>query len=156
IVDPGIIETCLHKTRMFVLAQQVGVTVEPYAAVTSAGDLHRAATNVGFPCIVRPIGSGPERFSDGRKAVVIPSPQALRDQFNDWPAEQPELLIQHYAPGPRHGIYFAARRGRILARLEVISERTDRADGTGFAVEGTTAAPDPALQRYADALVDRL
>ena len=65
----------------------------------------------------------------------------------------PELLVQRYSPGPRHSVYFAARNGCVLARLEVVSERTDRIDGTGFAVEGISVPADPTLLTYADSLL---
>jgi predicted ATP-grasp superfamily ATP-dependent carboligase len=156
IVPPTIVETCLDKTRMFALSASTGVPLEPYAGVTSLPELQAAVDEIGLPSIIRPIGSGPERLPGGKKAVICTDRAELNRAFPVWPEGHRELLVQRFAPGPRHNVYFAASEGRILGRVEVLIIRTDRMDDTGFAVEGMSVVPDPTLDRYSAALVRAL
>jgi ATP-grasp in the biosynthetic pathway with Ter operon len=66
------------------------------------------------------------------------------------------MIVQRYVEGPRHNVYFAAGHGRILAAVETMILRTDRPDGTGFAVEGVTVAPDARLHLYSETLIASL
>lgn len=150
------VETCLDKARMFALAELSGVPVEPFAAAGSLAELGQVVDAIGLPVIIRPIGSGPERLPGGKKALICPDRAAWERELPTWPAKHRQLLVQRFAPGPRHNVYFAARAGRILGRVEIVVLRTDRPDDTGFAVEGISVAPDPALDRYSAALVEAL
>lgn len=156
IADPTIVETCLDKIRMFELATSVGAPLEPFAAVSNLAALDAAVDDIGFPSIVRPIGSGPERLPGGKKAAICPDKRILNHEFSSWPAGHAKLLVQRFAPGPRHNVYFAAREGEILGRVEVVIHRTDQMDDTGFAVEGMSVTPSAALDRYSEALIRAL
>jgi predicted ATP-grasp superfamily ATP-dependent carboligase len=155
-VTQSILETCLDKRRMFAVAESVGVPVEPWAVAKNLVELAGAVDEIGLPSIIRPIGSGPERLPSGQKALICADRGVWEREFSTWPGEHDELLVQRYAPGPRHNVHFAARQGRILGRVENVVLRTDRADYTGFAVEGMSVAPDPALDRYLAALIGAL
>lgn len=154
--DPGVIKKCLHKSYMFDLAETNGIPVEPYAVVSDEKSLIDAADEIGYPNIVRPIGSEAEEMLCERKAVIALGQQQIEQSLIPWPVAHDELLLQRYSPGPRHGIYFAAQDGRVLAVVEVVSERTDRADGTGFAIEGVSVAPSEVLIKYLRTLVSVL
>jgi carbamoyl-phosphate synthase L subunit-like protein len=92
----------------------------------------------------------------GRKALVVDGPEALRRLLPGWPPGQRALLAQRQVSGRRHNVYFAARAGRVVRRVEAVIERTDAPDGTGLAVAGRTIFPSADLTRYSDALVARL
>jgi hypothetical protein len=53
-------------------------------------------------------------------------------------------------------VYFAASQGRLIGAVEVKVLRTDRVDGTGLAVWGTTVEPSQSLQRDCKRLVEAL
>ena len=156
ISDPGIIKKCLHKSYMLDLAETNGIPVEPYAVVTDERSLFDAADEIGYPNIVRPIGSEAEEMLCEKKAVIALGPEQIEQNLIPWPVLHDELLLQRFAPGPRHGIYFAAQDGQVLALVEVVSERTDRSDGTGFAIEGVSVAPCKVLIKYLKTLLSVL
>lgn len=153
---PRLIHECLDKVRMYDHAESIGIPVEPYATVSSDIELLNAAGGIGYPCIVRPVGSGPERLPGGKKAIIVYSPREMEEGVLPWPSGHSALLIQRFSPGARHGIYFAAAAGKVLGRVEVVSERTDMPDGTGFAVEGISVEPNPVLTKYLVDLVAKL
>jgi predicted ATP-grasp superfamily ATP-dependent carboligase len=155
-VPQSIVETCLDKARMFAVAESSGVPVETFATAGSLVDLSDVVDGIGLPVIIRPIGSGPERLPGGKKALICPDRATMEKELQSWPVKHRQLLVQRFSPGPRHNVYFAASAGRILGRVEIVVLRTDRPDDTGFAVEGISVAPDPALDRYLVALVKAL
>ena len=154
--DPEVVATCLYKTRMFTIAESAKVPLQPYASVSGLGEFESAIDRTGFPTIIRPIGCGPERLPGGDKAVICRDRADLQREFSEWPIGHDQLLVQKYAPGPRHNVYFAAKHGRIIGRVEVVITRTDRLDGTGYAVEGISVSPDPLLDIYSRSLIDAL
>jgi predicted ATP-grasp superfamily ATP-dependent carboligase len=156
ISDPGIIKKCLHKSYMLGLAETNGIPVEPYAVASDEKSLFDATDKIGYPCIVRPIGSETEEMLCGKKAFIALGQQQIEQRLIPWPVSHDELLLQRFSPGPRHGIYFAAQDGQVLALVEVVSERTDRSDGTGFAIEGISVAPSKVLIKYLGTLVSAL
>jgi len=154
--DSSTVELCLHKTRLFGLAEQLDIPVARYALASDCQSVASTADDLGYPCIVRPAGDGPKMLPDERKAIIARGRDTLAQQIPDWPEGHEALLVQRYLPGVRHGVYFAALGGRILARVEVTTGRTDRRDGTGYAVEGVSVAPDPNLHVFSDRLVAAL
>ncbi len=150
-VDPETIGVCQSKEASMALAQRVGTPVAEYRVVAGLAALRDAATDVGFPCIVRPLVA-PTRIL-GRKAIILESESDLHSFFASWPKEHASLIVQHYVQGPRHNIYFLASGGDLLCCIQVKILRTDRADGTGLAVEGITVATDHRLQDSCRALV---
>ena len=151
-----LIELCLNKERMFQLAANVGVPVKPFAVVDSTSSVLDALDNIGYPAIVRPTGTHATLLPEGRKAAIITEQAQLQREFTTWGRTQGDLLVQQYAPGPRHSLYFAAKNGKLLASVCVITDRTDRVDGTGYAVEGVSAKPAPEVMAYSQALLSEL
>ena len=145
---------CLHKPALYTRAQDLGVPVAPFAIVRDHAALFAAADEVGYPMVVRPLAS--TRRIDGQKALVIEDGDALFRALPVWPKGQDGLLIQRKVEGPRHNLYFAAHRGRLIRLCEARILRTDRPDGTGLAVEGVTMEPDPGRLAHAAALVGDL
>jgi predicted ATP-grasp superfamily ATP-dependent carboligase len=149
------VQACLDKGRMYEIAAESHVPHHPVERATDLDELVAAAERVGYPCIVRPAAwTGP--LPELRKAVICPDRATLDRLFAAWPGRLGALLVQRYAASLRANVYFVARAGRILERVEIKILRTDRIDGTGLAVQGVIVAPDPRLVRYCDALVERL
>ena len=134
---------CLDKWRMVELAREVGAPCLPFAVAETLPHLYAAADEIGYPVVVRPL-SHLVRLGD-KKAIIAADHEALRAALPAWPAGQQRLLIQQFARGARHNIYFAARSGEAFRCLQLRSIRTDSRDGTGVSVEGEIVAPSPHL-----------
>lgn len=154
--DPTTVLTCLDKDRMYDVARAAGVPFRPVAVVSDLAELADAARATGYPNVIRPASGASQLLPGDRKAVIAGDPVELERAFPHWPDAHRTLIVQHYVDGPRHNVYFAAHRGRILARVEAVILRTDNPNGTGFATEGITVAPSSRLQTACDAIVDRL
>lgn len=153
-LDPALLEVCLDKYRMMELAEQLGLPIAPHALVRDPHELGEQGDKVGFPMVVRPVISA-QRIGV-EKAVIVSDRDALLAQFSDWQEERGGLILQRQATGNRHNIYFAARHGEIRRLLHTRILRTDRADGSGLAVEGVTVDPGEDLVRHMTTLVDHL
>jgi hypothetical protein len=153
--DREVVLTCLDKVRMYEVARRAGVPYQPVVVARGLGELAAACGELGYPCIVRPSDDTREPLA-GKKALISRDPDELAEAIPAWPEGHEALLVQRYAPGPRHNVYFIAASGRILSRIESRVLRTDRADGTGPNVEAITVAPDPRRARSCDALVEEL
>ena len=144
--DPQIVNSCLDKTGMLKLARSCRVPVAPYETVEDLGGLSAALKNIGYPVVIRPMDSTLRLF--GKKAITLDNETCLQQWFPEWPEAHSELLVQEKAPGIRHNMYFAAVDGKLLKYLHTRIDRTDRMDGSGLAVDGTTVNPDPVLQGF--------
>jgi biotin carboxylase len=153
--DPGVVLACVDKVRLHGIAREARVPCRPIAVARDAESARAAADEVGYPCVVRPADHG-TRLPGEVKALICRDRVALDQALEGWTVPRGLLLVQQYVAGPRHNVYFIARSGRALARLETRVERTDRLDGTGVAVEEAVVSPDPRLVRSCDALVERL
>jgi biotin carboxylase len=154
--DREVVRTCMDKAGMFEVARRVGVPYQPMAQAQDLDALAATCEELGYPCIVRPSEESHELLAGRSAALICHDAAELADAFPVWPEGHEALLVQRYAPGPRHDVTFAASRGRIVARIESRVQRTDRMDGTGLRVAAVTVAPDPRLLRYCDALVEHL
>jgi predicted ATP-grasp superfamily ATP-dependent carboligase len=151
---PGTVLQCLDKLRMLRLAEEAGVPCLAFAAASSLERLYEAAAELGYPVVVRPL-SHLLRLGD-KKAIIAGDPAALRAQLAAWPVGQDRVLLQRFARGARHDVYFAARGGEALRILEVRIVRTDSPDGTGLSVEGVTVPVSPSLADYVGRLLSAL
>lgn len=142
-VAPGIATICSDKLAMLDLATTAGVGCLPYAAVDGYDDLLPAAEAVGFPVVVRPLNS--KVLIGTRKAVICHDRSELKAAVPIWPKDVVTLLVQRLASGVRHNVFFAAHQGEVVRALETRILRTDRIDGTGYAVDGVTVQPTPKL-----------
>ena len=116
--DPVTVSTCLDKGTMYRLAREEGVTCLPVATAHDLASLTASAVEVGFPCLVKPVGRGLGTLPGDRKARVCADEAALRGAFDAWPADHAELLVQRYVRAPRDNVYFVARQGTIVACIE--------------------------------------
>lgn len=153
-VPPGIATTCSDKLAMLDLATTAGVECLPYRAVDTYDDLLSVAKAVAFPVVIRPLNS--KVLLGKRKAVICKDKEALKAAIPLWPKGVTTLLVQREASGVRHNVFFAAHNGKVFRALETQILRTDRIDGTGYAVDGLTVPLTPKLLFETKALAKSL
>lgn len=133
------------------LAHQLGVRTLPYEVVSNHDALFMAAARIGFPVAVRALGTTARLGS--KKAVIASTPEELIEAIPEWPENHELLLLQQYAVGQRHNIYFAAQDGELVGVVASRISRTNDPDGSGLAVRGETVDPPTALIRDTEELV---
>lgn len=138
-----VVETFADKPSALNLASALGVPTAPFACVSDYASLLSESVRLGFPLTVRALGATARLL--GRKALICADRKALTATLPDWPQGHARLLLQSFASGRRHNLYFAAQAGRLIAVAESQIHRTNALDGTGLAVDGTTVHPDTQL-----------
>lgn len=138
------------KPNVLALADRLEVPTLPHGIVGTHDDLLGKAKIIGFPITVRPLGTT-ARLA-GRKAIIASDGEELSKALPDWPVGHTHLLLQKYAVGTRHNLYFAAQAGRLTGYVESRIAQTNRSDGTGLAVLGHTVTPNPKLVADTQAL----
>lgn len=146
------VETCGDKGEMARIADSLGVPQAPFALADSLESLHAACRQVQYPCVARPNDDGSYEV----KAYFIHNEEHLAQLFPVWPDEHSSLLVQAHARGPRFNRYFVASQGAIVDSLDVKVLRTDRPDGSGYAVEGMSVPPLPVIDEPSARLVSHL
>lgn len=131
------------KLAALTLAHSLGVPTLPFACVEDRASLLEQAERIGYPLTVRGLGTTARVFS--KKALILADAQALTGAIAHWPDGHDRLLLQRFAAGHRHNLYFAARAGKLTGMLEAKILRTNALDGTGLAVDGITKTPDDQL-----------
>ena len=140
---------CQDKGRSLDAATAAGLPTRPYAVVGREA-FAETCGELGVPLVIRPVVA-PGRIH-GRKAWIA----RTGDELPAWPEGHPALLLQQFACGPRHSLYFAAREGELLSLVDVKVLRTDRWDGTGLGVEGVSVAIGGEREAWTRALVRQL
>jgi hypothetical protein len=154
--DPGVVLTCLDKVALYELAGRVGVPVEPWGIARDPDELLRVASEVGYPCVIRPASDTAGRLPGDRKALKCRDPVAVRSSLPAWPEGHRALLVQREARGLKNSFSFLAQQGRVRVLMRALATRTDRTDGTGFGVEFVSLRPHPDLERHTESLVAAL
>lgn len=131
-----IIEIFHDKQIALDFAKKTGVAMLPYKIVSDYKSLKEATQQIGFPITIRAFGAT-ARIGQ-KKALILENPESLRKALPTWPDGHDRLLLQRFAQGRRHNIYFAAERGELCGMVESRIFRTDHPDGTGLAVDGET------------------
>jgi len=140
---PQVVCAFADKAASLQRAADLGVPCLPFRVVTSHAELLASAAAIGFPLTVRPLGVTARLGT--KKALILHTAAELHEALPEWPRGHRELLLQLYATGERHNLYFAARNGRLEGFVQTRILRTDQPDGTGLAVYGETVAPQPGI-----------
>ena len=148
--------TAVDKERMYALVAELDVPHRPTGVAHDLAGLATLVVEIGCPCVIRPSVETVARLPSRRKAIILSTADDLERQLPAWPPGHERLLVQGFAGGRRRNIHFAARAGRILARVQTEALRTDRTDGTGLGVEGHSVAPDERLDAYCESITRRL
>ncbi len=133
---PEVIATFSDKISALKLARNLSVATLPFKLVHDYSSLIASAGEIGFPLTVRPLGTT-ARLNQ-KKALILAGPGDLKEALPAWPDQHGSLLLQQFASGIRHNLYFAACNGRIIAACQSKIFRTNDPDGTGLAVVGQT------------------
>lgn len=149
--DDAVVELCADKAQLFRLCDQLGVRLARRIIVESHAALQSAVEAMGRPCVVKPVESTEALF--GAKALILRRDDDAAERLPEWPAGHRTLCVQSFVDGPRVNVYFGATQGRLLGAAAVEIARTDRWDGTGYAVEGVSVRPSPAIRHASEALV---
>jgi predicted ATP-grasp superfamily ATP-dependent carboligase len=152
--DPATVLTCLNKVTFYELATRLGLLVPEFRLAMSLQELMAKAEGIGFPCVVKPLGSL-TNFRD-QKAVVLHKPDELPRKLPSWPLGHASLIVQQFSSGLRHNCHFLADQGEILAYFEQRVLRTDRPDYTGYGVDGEAVPPTTLLKNYTAKLIREL
>ncbi len=152
--DRAVTSECQDKTALMQRAADVGVGHARFRLVSGLDELHAVVEDFGLPCFVKPHDPLLRLF--GAKGVRLEQRGDLTERFGAWPSDHRRLIVQRFAHGPRHNVYFAADRGRLLGSVEVTIIRTDSLDGTGLAVDGEVVDPSESLRRDTASLVEDL
>ena len=134
-----VLQTCRRKASLFAIARELGIPTANYRLATSGHPLLGAADAVGYPCVVK--AETEELRAFGRKALIVTGRAELQAAL-EHESQSQALLVQSYVFGARHNLYFFAEAGVVRAVAQVQIIRTDRPDGTGYAVEGITVPTD--------------
>jgi len=152
--DSAAVLTCLNKINFYLLATGLGLPVADFRLATSLPELMEKAESIGFPCVVKPVGSLAD-FQD-QKAIVLHHRDELPQKLRSWPAGHASLIVQKFVTGLRHNCHFLADQGELVAYFEQRVLRTDRPDYTGFGVDGESFPPTAALKSHSAKLIREL
>jgi predicted ATP-grasp superfamily ATP-dependent carboligase len=154
LAEERLVAACSDKAGLFALCDRLGLPIARRLEVRDLPALKQAVARVGTPCIVKPLES--TEFVLGEKAVALRSTEEAERRFTSWPEGHQALCVQSFVEGPRHNVYFGAFEGRLLGAAEIEIRRTDRYDGTGYAVEGVSVAPHPVIREATESLLAAL
>jgi predicted ATP-grasp superfamily ATP-dependent carboligase len=137
--SPEVVLLSHDKLNMCGIARQLSIPQKPFHRAETLTEVLEKGNRLGYPCVIRP----PDQFTKirGRKVFVAAGPDRLAENLADWPFSERPLLIQGFSGGTRHTYYFLADKGELVAGLEARILRTDRPDGTGFAVDSLSVGP---------------
>lgn len=133
---PSVVAQCADKVHMLRVCDQAGVKHARYAVVSDLDELYAAAREWSYPCVLKPADAA--ELLLGKKAWIFRSEGEVLSTAQTWPPEHRQLIMQTFVEGPRHNVSFCSYRGKVFAAMQLEVRRTDRYDGTGFAVEGVT------------------
>lgn len=152
--EPDAVIACLDKLRMYRLAEGTGVPVAPGRVASDRGSVRAAIDFLGYPCVLKPNDAMYTLF--GHKAIICHEPGDLARRFPHWPERHDCVIVQKFSPGVRHNCHIAAVDGDVRMYFEQRVLRTDRANGTGYGVDGVSVAPSPVRRRWCEILIAAL
>ena len=109
--DWSVLERIIDKRHTYELAHSIGVPAPRTATPTSRPDAERIATEVTYPCLVKPRVSHQyvERF--GSKLARVHDPAELLAEYDRTAEAGIEVMIQEFIPGDdRHSFIFDSYR----------------------------------------------
>ncbi len=135
-------QQCMHKHRLYEIAEAVGVPCVRTEIVTDPARLLDATDRVGYPCVVK--GDDESiRVDDGKALVLEARPDSTPTIVRTGVSGSGAVLVQPHFRGLRHDVYVFADHGRVVNHATVRTDRSDMPDGTGLGVRGVgVTAPE--------------
>jgi len=146
------------KERTLRVAAECGLAVPPNRSPQSLEAYHAAATELGYPCVIKPRFSNPwdgSGFLPDRGVAYVAGPETLsqaveaRRQGPHWP------LIQKYVTGRGIGLFALCDRGRPLVWFAHERLRDVRPSGSGSSLRRSVPV-DSHLREAAERLLGGL
>lgn len=120
-----VIQASLDKWETFLRAGQADVPTPKCWLVESENDLHRAAAEATYPCVMKPVAAyhwrkgGNWELVGARKAIGISTAAELRAEYKIIARANPRALLQELVPGNDECLVIAAcymdRQSRFVA-----------------------------------------
>jgi D-aspartate ligase len=140
------LERCLNKWDTYCLATQAGVPTPKSWLVEDAEDLRKAAGEVAYPCVLKPVAAHHWRTADnwalvgGRKAIAVASAEQLLAEYAVIAGADPRALVQEAIPGADDCLIVTAcyidRQSRFQAAFNIQKlVQTPPGFGTGCIVQ---------------------
>jgi predicted ATP-grasp superfamily ATP-dependent carboligase len=154
----SVLRSAFDKAQTIEAARACGVAVPPTRMPATMRDVHTAAGELGYPCVVKSRFSN--AWSDGR-FLADPGTGYVRDaseleraiaahrQADNWP------VMQAYVPGQGKGIFALFDHGRPIAWFAHERLRDVRPSGSGSSLR-SSATLDPRLLGPAERLLTDL
>ncbi len=146
--------SCRDKCVMLEMARTHGVPVADFHVLKTDVDIRRASESIGIPTVFKPISERARIF--GGKAFVAHCAEDFSQAVQRCGLPRAPLIAQTFVTGPRFNLYYFATRGVVRAALMVRVLRTDRLDGTGYAVDAVTVPLSPAWLGHLERLVSEV
>jgi D-aspartate ligase len=108
------LERCLNKWRTGESAAEAGVRAPKAWLIESTEDLHRQASEMTFPCVLKPLaahhwrGEGNWQIVGARKAIGVTSAEELFAVYATTAQADPRALVQEQIPGTDDQLIVAA------------------------------------------------
>jgi D-aspartate ligase len=136
----------MNKHALAVAAQRAGVPVPKTMRISSSEDLHKLESEVGFPCVLKPVFAASWRGAESwkkvgaRKAIRIDNLQQLEHEYELLSWVDREVLAQEWIPGASDQIVvlggYVGREGNLtqyFTARKLVQSPNDF--GTGCVVE---------------------
>jgi len=108
------IAACLDKWQTYLCARQAGVPTPKCWLIDSNEDLDSAAREAAYPCVLKALAAHHWRRGDNwkivgaRKAIAIPSSEALRAEYAVVRRAESRALLQEMIPGDEESLVATA------------------------------------------------
>jgi D-aspartate ligase len=119
------VKAALDKWETYLAARRAGVESPRCWLVRDEEELGRAAAEVAYPCVVKPLSSHLWRQHNnwervgGRKAIAIESQPELEAEYAQIATADSRVLVQELVPGPDDQLFVAAcylnQAGQLVA-----------------------------------------
>jgi predicted ATP-grasp superfamily ATP-dependent carboligase len=148
------VDLALSKERTLEVARGLAVPVPRSVLVRTPSELEAAAAEIGLPCVLKPVTSWRAIGDGGERVAPLYAGDAMEIRRVGETLLRPDApaLVQELAPGTRETIKLFRDRGKTLARLAMIVDRSWPPLG-GSSVMRRTATPPEDTLAHAERLV---
>jgi biotin carboxylase len=129
---PGAVAATRDKGMMREMLARFGVAQPEYRIVGPADDVRALVNEIGFPCVVKPVGlsasRGVIRANDQKSAAAAAA--KVRAILEDEGSGSDPILVESYMPGAEVAVEGLVERGRL--RVLAVFDKPDPLEGPFF------------------------